>query len=210
MKKRQTATVAIGSGLFAVLFFVAASWMPLQPYGGFIWLEAAIIGTLVWMVVIAIAVVSLPLCIPKRTRGPALRIFMISASIAVLSIAGIRLGGMVRMNEFERLAERSLPLVRAIESFVETENRVPDELGDLVPEYLAEVPKTGMGAYPDYEFVTSKDGEATEGNDWILRVDCPLGFLNWDQFLYFPNGNYPEFGYGGYLVPVGDWAYVHE
>ncbi len=37
-------------------------------------------------------------------------------------------------------------------------------------------------------------------------------WLDWKErlVLYFPNRNYPQHGYGGWLEPVGDWAYVHE
>ena len=77
-----------------------------------------------------------------------------------------------------------------------------NELGDLVPMYLINVPKTGMGAYPEYELVIPKNGERIAGNDRILSVYCPLGILNGDEFLYYPNGNYPKFGRGGYLVRV--------
>ena len=83
-------------------------------------------------------------------------------------------------------------------------------MGDLIPKYAANVAKTGMGAYPNYEFLISKDGESIDGNDWILVVHCSLGILNWDEFLYYSNGNYPKYGYGGYLVRVKDWVYVHE
>jgi len=210
MKEWKKGVIAIASGVIALLFFVAASWLPLQPYGGDSLLMLSMIGIFGWMLVIAIGGISLFFCIPKKTRNISFMLFICSASIVVFSLLGLRLGGIVRMKEFERLAERSMPFVQAIESFVETEKRLPNELGDLVPDYLAKIPKTGMGAYPDYQLVISKDGESIHGNDWILMVRCSLGFLNWDAFLYYPNGNYPKYGYGGYLVRVNDWAYVHE
>ncbi len=210
MKKWKTAAIPIVSGIIAFLFFVAAIWLPLQPYGSSDLLIISTIGMFGWMTAIVIGGISLFFCIPKKTRRISFMVFICSASIVVFSVLGARFGGMVRMKEFERLAERSIPLVQATRSFVETEKRLPNELDDLIPKYLAKIPKTGMGAYPDYELVIAKDGKSIDGNDWILMVHCPLGILNWNEFLYYPNGNYPKYGYGGYLVRIKDWAYVHE
>jgi len=210
MKKWKTVVIATASGLIAFLYFVAAHWLPLQPYGSLNLVMLGLIGILGCMIVIAIGGISLFFCIPKKTRHISLMVFICSASIVVFSFLGLKIGGIIRMKEFERLAERSMPLVLAIETFIETEKRLPNELGDLIPKYLKNDPKTGMGAYPEYELVISKDGKSIDGNDWILTVYCPLGILNGDEFLYYPNGNYPKYGYGGYLVRVKDWAYVHE
>lgn len=46
--------------------------------------------------------------------------------------------------------------------------------------------------------------------DWELRVQCPLGMLNWDVFFYWPSEDYPERAYGGSVERIGRWAYVHE
>jgi hypothetical protein len=43
-----------------------------------------------------------------------------------------------------------------------------------------------------------------------LVVFTPSGAINFDQFMYFPNRNYPEQGFGGWIERIGDWAYVHE
>jgi hypothetical protein len=45
------------------------------------------------------------------------------------------------------------------------------------------------------------------GNSWILRADVSSAFLNWDEFLYFPQQNYPA---QGSFERVGKWAYFHE
>ena len=160
MKKWKTAVIAIASGLIAFLYFVAAHWLPLQPYGSLHFLLLGLIGILGCMLVITIGGISLFFCIPKKTRPISLIVTICSASIVEFSFLGLEIGRIIRMKEFERLAERSMPLVLAIETFVETEKRLPDELSDLIPKYLANVPKTGMGAYPEYELVISKDGKS--------------------------------------------------
>ena len=48
------------------------------------------------------------------------------------------------------------------------------------------------------------------GAPYELQVPCPLGMLNWDVFVFWPDGDYPTYMYGGGVELVGDWAYVHE
>ncbi|HBN10055.1 MAG TPA: hypothetical protein DD435_15920 [Cyanobacteria bacterium UBA8530] len=45
---------------------------------------------------------------------------------------------------------------------------------------------------------------------WEIRIDCPMGILNWDTFYYWPTQRYPKQSHGGGVVRVGKWAYVHE
>lgn len=45
---------------------------------------------------------------------------------------------------------------------------------------------------------------------WELRVNCGLGFLNWDVFFYWPTEDYPNQIYGGGVEKMANWAYVHE
>lgn len=45
---------------------------------------------------------------------------------------------------------------------------------------------------------------------WELRIPCSAGFLNWDVLIYWPTERYPDAAYGGWIEPVGRWAYVHE
>lgn len=48
------------------------------------------------------------------------------------------------------------------------------------------------------------------GTPWQLVVECSMGFLNWDVFMYWPTQDYPEQGFGGTIERIGEWAYVHE
>jgi len=120
-----------------------------------------------------------------------------------------RVGFDIRYEAFASLAERSEPLVEAIQAFQAKKGHPPDKLEDLVPEFLPEVPGTGMGSCPDYLYRVGPDAEAYDDNPWVLVVNAGFG-TNFDLFLYFPDGNYPERGYSGWLEKVGDWAYVHE
>ena len=115
------------------------------------------------------------------------------------------------MRGFERLAERSRPLISAVRRFEVDHERPPASLDELIPKYLVAIPNTGMAAYPEYEYVTGdKALEHYDGNPWAVWVDSPSGGINWDIFLYYPKQNYPQRGHGGSLESVKDWAYVHE
>ncbi len=124
--------------------------------------------------------------------------------------AGAVLGENIRREAFLKLAARSQPLVDAIHGYETKHGRPPDTLQSLVPEFLPQVPRTGMGAYPEYHFVAGEAAQRFANNPWALYVPTPSGGINFDQFIYFPLQNYPRRGFGGWLEPVGDWAYVHE
>ncbi|QIF02045.1 hypothetical protein [Roseimicrobium sp. ORNL1] len=126
-------------------------------------------------------------------------------------VAGEFFGQLVRHRAFNRLAERSAPLVEAIKKYEKEHGAPPPSLESLVPQYLPTVPRTGIMAYPTYRYYPkAKDSKDYEGNPWILSVSTPSGGINFDEFLYFPLQNYPETGYGGGLQRIRDWAYLHE
>jgi len=112
------------------------------------------------------------------------------------------------MDAFAKLAARSQPLIAVLRSYEQHHGRPPESLSKLVPEFIPAVPTTGMGAYPNYEYLTPATDY--DNNPWILRVFTPTVGINFDQFLYFPLTNYPSKGYGGVLRRIGDWAYVFE
>ncbi len=111
----------------------------------------------------------------------------------------------IRMNGFKQMAERTRPLVAAIKKFEKQKGHAPEELEELVPEFVSTLPKTGIGAYPDYHYERLKG----ENDAWELSVSCGVVILNWDEFFYRPSEKYGE-RYGGWVEPVGDWAYFHE
>jgi hypothetical protein len=86
-----------------------------------------------------------------------------------------------------------------------------------VPKYIDKIPGTGIRAYPYfiYESLTDtsqlrKDFYENHNVAYELRVDCPLGVLNWDCFIYWPSESYPNEIYGGFTELINEWAYVHE
>jgi hypothetical protein len=131
-----------------------------------------------------------------------------SVAYCTAFVAAVQIGRQIRMSAFHRLADRSTPLVAAIRAYEQKHGSPPESLEALVPEFLPSVPSTGMGAYPEYQYCFAPRHYG--GNPWVLIVPTSSGYLNFDQFMYFPLANYPRTGYGGSLERISDWAYVHE
>lgn len=115
-----------------------------------------------------------------------------------------------RHKAFANLAVRSKPIIAAIEKYKEEHGSYPMKIQELIPLYLPETPYTGFPLYPDYEYEISPNEDWRPMKNYELRVPCPSGVINWDVFFYWPEGNYPENIYGGYVERIEDWAYVHE
>jgi hypothetical protein len=163
------------------------------------------------LIALLAVVISLPFFLFRAKRKEAIELFAGAAVYLVIGFGCGAIGSKVRIHGFERLADRSRPLIAAIQRFDAEHRRPPASLAELVPAYLAAVPNTGMDAYPEYEYVSGNQAlENYHGNPWAVWVDTPSGGINWDIFLYYPRQNYPERGHGGWLERVKEWAYVHE
>jgi hypothetical protein len=143
----------------------------------------------------------------KEARNGAWSTLGFAFSITIFTFIGANLSEFIRLSAFANLGARTKPVIQAIEKFTHDKGHPPASLEVLVPKYLSTVPHTGIGSYPDYRYSSpSEDGDSP----WQLGVDCSTGILNWDVFFYWPTHNYPTYIYGGYVQPVGEWAYVHE
>jgi hypothetical protein len=191
-------------------FMVFSAWYAVSTigYGGLFLLMVSLFLAMPLVVAVLAVPVVLVLLIPKSTCRMAMSALVCGLVYAMIGISLIQFTYPVRMAGFRRLAERSQPLVEAVHRYEEQEGRLPADLNALVSAYLPEVPWTGMPAYPEYKLET--DPGVYHGNPWVLRVFTPRGFFNFDQFLYYPMQNYPEYAHGGWLEKIGRWAYVHE
>lgn len=146
----------------------------------------------------------------KQMRSAAGRALLCCLIVSAVAITSARLGNRIRMNAFEALAERSAPLIDAIKAYNARCGVPPASLNALTPEFIPAIPKTGLGAYPDYKYFVSENG-ARDGNPWVLVVFTPTGPLNFDEFIYYPLQNYPPYYWDTNPVErVRDWAYLHE
>ena len=118
------------------------------------------------------------------------------------SFSSLRTAGLVK------ITQRAKPLINAIETYRQQKGHYPNQLQDLVPEFLNGIPYTGAVGYPDFEYQLAKGGSLFLSYE--VRVKTPSGGINWDVFVYWPEKNYPSEMYGGSVERIGDWAYVHE
>ena len=193
------------------VYFPFAHWISTTRVGTSLFLWGVVIYGFLFLAAVPAIPLSLIALFYKRLRGDALLVLVLSLVYIPLCIAGIYFGREVRMARMADFAERSQPLIEAIQKYERNQGAPPATLDDLIPDYLSEIPHTGMMAYPEYEYYSGKKSlERYDGNPWVVTVDTPSGGPNWDEMLYFPKQNYPKAGYGGDLERVGDWAYVHE
>lgn len=111
---------------------------------------------------------------------------------------------------FVALADRSKPLVVAIEKFESEKGHPPQSLRALVPEYIPEVPWTRIGSSPTYDYRTPPSGDFLTGN-WYLGINVSdSGLMDWDTFFYDPKRLYDESNSYDSFKRFGDWAYRHD
>lgn len=198
--------------LASPLVIILCEYLAVAPMGAeiFKWLQFPFVFGL-------LAAVSAVFVLPfflllKRFRKKALAWWFLCLVFVPLGVFGVAIGPKIRMAAFDDLALRSKPLVEAIQKFSEKQGAPPKSLDDLVPDYLTEIPRTGMMAYPDYRYLVDEKANYYEGNPWVLEVSTSSGGINFDRFQYFPLQNYPtgRTKYSGSFEKIRDWAYFHE
>jgi hypothetical protein len=140
-------------------------------------------------------------------RRTAVSTLIISGSVVLLFVPALYISAALRSYGFHLAAQRSAPLISAIEQHMRDTGRPPSAMQDLIPRYLPSIPD----GLPELELITGKDAmDNYEGNEWVLRALVSTGMINWDLFMYWPKQNYPDTGYGGWIERIDRWAYVHE
>lgn len=207
---QRPSTAIIGLCALPLALLPLTEFLAVAPFGSSVFLS--------WQMFIVLpAVVALPalliapfFLLSRKTRSAAALVLIGSVILTAACYFGLRIGQHIRMDAFTKLSVRSAQLVSAIKQYEQANGAPPKALEDLVPAFLATVPGTGMGAYPDYRYMSGEEAASYAGNPWVLTVFTPSGGINFDQFMYFPLQNYPDKGFGGWLQRINDWAYVHE
>ncbi|HEY9759038.1 MAG TPA: hypothetical protein V6C97_27980 [Oculatellaceae cyanobacterium] len=161
-----------------------------------------IMAGLVFLTILLICSLLLP-----SARPVAMRLLFVSVFLLVSSLFGLFVAIKVRDDLIAQVPRRASALITAIQKYQLANGAPPERLDQLSPEFLTEIPKTGIGCYPEYEYEVRQNDNR---NPWELKISCPLGLLNWDFMFFWPIRKYPEKIYGGWIEPIGDWAYFHE
>jgi hypothetical protein len=140
----------------------------------------------------------------KPESSTAMTFTMIGLMYFLLLLPAARLAHNGRDLGFHLAAERAAPLVGAIHRYDAENGRPPTGIQSLVPKYLTELP----ARLPPLRLLTGDEVQKRfPGNRWALVADVNTGILNWDEFFYLPNQDYPS---RGSFQRIRDWVYYHE
>ncbi len=210
-EERREAVSLVLFAFSALLYFPFSEWVSTTPVGTifFLW------GQMVYLFPLLMAIPAIPVLIVclafSKIRRRSLLLLIVCILYVPCCLGGSILGKNVRRAGMQAFAERSRTLIAAIEKYERDHAAAPSSLNDLIPDYLDAVPSTGMMAYPEYHYYVGAEAQHPyDQNPWVLVVYTPGGGINFDMMLYFPRQNYPKHGYGGWLEPIDNWAYVHE
>lgn len=128
--------------------------------------------------------------------------------VLAIGLPTMRHGITLRREALVAFAARSHSVTDAIERFSAAEGRPPRSLEELVPQSFAEHPRTGLDAYPSFQYRLKGEAGLIE-SPWELSVETHWG-LSFARMFYWPSHAYPEQTYGGRVERIGKWAYVHE
>lgn len=113
-----------------------------------------------------------------------------------------------RVDSLEQVALRAGPIVQAIAAYHAAQGAYPPNLLALTPDYLAEIPSTGITAFPKYDYRLAQKGAPFQFYELFVLADT--GFMRLDRFVYWPEDNYPDQVQGYFSERVGDWAYLRD
>jgi hypothetical protein len=105
-------------------------------------------------------------------------------------------------------------LERAIKSYDLKNGSPPEKLSLLLPQYIQKIPGAGAAAKDGWHYKIHSDGKF---GGWELYIKVRDEYSpNWlgfgDAFVFHPNGEYSQKGYGGVLMTFADgkWGYYVE
>lgn len=201
-----------GIAFFLLAFHVFASWYSVQETGD---LTLLMVSPLLYFLPVIGSALYLPFLIVmaffKKTREDSITGILVCLVLLLGFFSQNTIGNTIRNHAFEKLVIRTEEVLIAIELYKLEKGRYPLTLEHLKPRYIFEVPKTKMGAYPEYTyFVGDEASNSYPGNPYILMVETPSGFINFDKFLYLPKQNYSEIIVKHSFTKIGKWVYYTD
>lgn len=140
----------------------------------------------------------------KSSRFTGIEMIVVAIIGFALWYGSLDVSDWIRNKAFTAVAENAQPLVNAIQAFEKDTGAPPPTLNTLVPNYLSEVPGTGMGSCPRFDYAAKGLLHRPTGS-WYLGFDTTdSGVLDFDAFFYEPTADW-EAG-----ERFGDWVYLHD
>ena len=129
--------------------------------------------------------------------------FLACLCFIALWIMAVWSASLVRHRAIVRASRVGDQIVQALARYRDDNGDYPATLEKLCPDYLEQIPFTGLIGYPDFSYSSVLPG------NYELRIDCPNWAFNFDSFIYWPSEKYPDH-YGGRVERIGRWAYLHD
>jgi hypothetical protein len=163
------------------------------------------------LIAFPIGVAGIACLIIKPFRAFAWRCIVVSVSMTLVLFLMPRWGEEQRMAGLKQAAERGAPLIEAIRRYEAQHGQPPQRLNQLVPQYIGEIPPTGVRMAPQFELISDPEilNSLYSKNPWVLSVNCAVGW-SFDAMYYYPRQNYPDRIYEGPTERIGDWIYVYD
>ncbi len=203
------AGVLFAGALTAMLLQGAWSLHALQPLRG----GGSLIPFLLllfWMLFVPLGLaVWIGLCL-RRTRMLLIAALLVSAAFAgyfPLVTVATRLQDRVWQACYPRIRERGQPIIDALRSFERDHGHPPGGLVALVPEYLPDIPTTGVDAYPDFLY---REATAWRKTSWQLTASTPRGIIDFSAYVYCSDPKDPDLTAPSSEQRVGQWVYIRD
>lgn len=136
----------------------------------------------------------------KKSKDVAFKNAMAYLITGVLFVPAFFLTLEARSYAFYLAGLRAEKVIVAVEQYQERNKTLPDDLKELIPDYLAKIP---YGVPPMRIEIDKNDPSR-----WSLIAYVGTGVLNWDMFVYVSNHDYSSFVDSP--EKLGKWVYYHE
>jgi hypothetical protein len=111
----------------------------------------------------------------------------------------------IQENAMYLVTEHAKPVVAAINAFNARYGHPPNSLKDMVPEFFAAVPGTGIAVWPCYEYA-QLHGKAID--PWEITVPCFAHAFGGGNLQYRASAIYPADKRGVKVQRINGWIFV--
>src|SRR5262249_16859059 len=136
-------------------------WLAYQPFAVLSCLGLLLLGVDLTFVLFALVAAAVLIA------GPALLLFRAVRFRALMAVgravvflvsffAGLSLGQVIWLDRVQGVVERGEPLAAAIHEYNGRHGHPPGSLDELIPEHIAAIPSTGIGAFPEFRYVVGE------------------------------------------------------
>ncbi len=187
--------------MFSALALVEWLWWKM---GGPTWVERLDLGILVlaalYLLMTLVAVASL---IPRGTRSDARAVLLLCLSAIFGAFGGLQIRGPIGDHGKLRICQGGQPIVDAIKDYEQQVGSSPIDLGSLIPNYLKELPGTGLVDFPNYQYSANS---GTVGK-WSLIVRIHKRGTERGHLVYKPIERYIQDRSDSQCKDIGTWGY---